>query len=238
MSSLARFVTPDNLMLATRHGAGPTSRRALNVVRFGIQNTLLMWGLHRRAAPAVPGRVSIITATYNRPALLAEAIDSVKSQTYGNWEQIVVSDGPDPRVDALVAQSGDERVRALHTSRFPVMGNYQRNVGLTHATGEYVLYVDDDNIIYPQCLEAMVGGFSDPSVGFVVCPIRYGTGIMHPLPDFRHNGIDLLNFMVRRDLVIRARGQNSRYSADFHLISKIARISNGLFLDTLIGHHR
>jgi glycosyltransferase involved in cell wall biosynthesis len=118
------------------------------------------------------------------------------------------------------------------------MGNYQRNLALTYATGEFVLYLDDDNIIYPNCLEDMTRGFSSTEVGYVVCPIRYGEGFVRPRPGFGHEEIDLLNFMIRRQLVVRAGGQNSRYSADYHLISDVARTSSGVFLETMIGHHR
>ena len=214
-------------------------RSAWRAARFAVQSyPLLAYVRFVRRAPAVPGRVTIITATYNRPEKLREAIESVRAQTYPHWEQIIVSDGPDPRVDALVASYGDARIRAFHTRRFAVMGNYQRNAALRHATGEYVLYLDDDNVIYPACLETMVGGFAGEDVGYVVCPIHYGTGVMSPTPSFRHEEIDLLNYMVRRSLVERVWGQTVRYSADYLLVRAVSRIARGVFLDTLIGHHR
>jgi glycosyltransferase involved in cell wall biosynthesis len=188
--------------------------------------------------PFEPGKVTIVTATYNRPHILKEAIESVRKQTYSNWEQIVVSDGRDPRVEALGATFNEPRLRVFNTRRFSVMGNYQRNYALKYATGEFVLYLDDDNIIYPQCLETMVKGFTADAVGYVVCPIHYGDGIMAPGESFRHEEIDLLNFMVRRKLVLKVWGQPIHYSADFRLIDKIRRISQGVFRDELIGHHR
>lgn len=214
-------------------------KSALRFLRFSARNyPLLAYVKYVRRAPVRPGVVTIITATYNRPQLLREAIESVRAQTYPNWEQIVVSDGPDSRVDALVACCGDPRIRAAHTSRFPVMGNYQRNYALRYATGEFILYLDDDNIIYPDCLRVMVGGFTSSDVGYVVSPIRYGDGLMRPSPGFKHEEIDLLNFMVRRRLVERVWGQNVRYSADYFLIRAVSRISEGAFLDEVVGHHR
>jgi cellulose synthase/poly-beta-1,6-N-acetylglucosamine synthase-like glycosyltransferase len=109
---------------------------------------------------------------------------------------------------------------------------------LRHASGEFVLYLDDDNIIYPNCLETMVAGFSGPDVGYVVCPIHYGTGVMRPTPLFKHEEIDLLNYMVRRPLVERVWGQSFRQSADYYLVRDVSRIAKGVFLETLIGHHR
>jgi glycosyltransferase involved in cell wall biosynthesis len=214
-------------------------RALVRAVRFGIRSyPLLAYVKYVRRAPIEPGKVSVLTPTYNRPQKLREAIESLLAQSYSNWEQIIVSDGPDPRVASVVASYADPRIRSFSTRRFPVMGNYQRNVALRHATGEFVLYLDDDNIIYPTCLETMVAGFTGPDVGYVVCPIHYGKGELKPTPAFKHREIDLLNYMVRRPLVERVWGQSFRWSADYFLIRDVSRISRGAFLDTFIGHHR
>jgi glycosyltransferase involved in cell wall biosynthesis len=214
-------------------------KSVLRFLRFAVRNyPLLAYVKYIRRAPVRPGVVTIVTATYNRPDLLRQAIESVRAQTYPHWEQIVVSDGPDPRVDDVVASYGDPRLRSVHTARLAVMGNYQRNYALRYATGEFVLYLDDDNVIYPDCLRVMVNGFTSDDVGYVVSPIRYGEGEMRPAPGFTHEEVDLLNYMVRRRLVERVWGQNVRYAADYFLIRAIARVSQGVFLDEVIGHHR
>ena len=214
-------------------------KSALRFLRFAVQSyPLLTYVKFFRHIPEHRGRVTIITPTYNRPQLLREAIESVLAQSYQEWEQVVVSDGHDPRVEALVASFGDPRIRYTYTYRFSVMGNYQRNYALKRATGEYVFYLDDDNVIYPECLRQMVAGFTSDDVGYVVSPIHYGKGLMCPTPNFRHQEIDLLNHMVRRRLVERVWGQTVRYSADYFLIRNVARISQGVFLDQVIGHHR
>src|SRR5688572_3726442 len=150
-------------------------RYGFRLTRFIFQNyPLIAYLRYLRPNPTAPGKVTIITATYNRPKALREAIGYVQAQTYQNWEQIIVSDGRDDRVPELVAEVGDPRIRCTHTRRFPTIGNYQKNYGLRYATGEFVLYFDDDNIIYPHCLETMVRGFSSDDIGYVICPIRFG----------------------------------------------------------------
>lgn len=199
----------------------------------------MLWLKYFDRRPVVKGRVSVLTATYNRPQTLAEAIASVQAQTYENWEQLVVSDGADPRVNALVRGLSDPRIRASHSLPCHTFGAYQRNCALRSAEGEFLMFLDDDNVIDPHCLATMVGGFDDPDVGFVVCPVRYGTnGIMRPRPDFKVQEIDTLNVMVRRELMVRVGGFGPRYSADFRMFDKVRRISRGRFLDTVIGHHR
>jgi cellulose synthase/poly-beta-1,6-N-acetylglucosamine synthase-like glycosyltransferase len=150
-----------------------------------------------------------------------------------------VSDGADARVDALVAGYGDPRIRAYRTRRVGWWGNHQRNSALKFATGELVLFLDDDNVLYPNCLETMVRAFSSPEIGYVVCPVRFGeSGILAPRPSFGAAEIDLLNYMVRRPLVERVWGQGARHAADFVLIDRIRRLSQGRFVDVIIGHHR
>jgi glycosyltransferase involved in cell wall biosynthesis len=187
----------------------------------------------------VSGRVSIITPTYRRLDGLREAIESVRAQEHADWEQLVVADGHDDRVRDLVGAIGDPRVSYHHTRPFHVVGNYQRNYALRFATGEFILYLDDDNVIYPHCLATMVGGFA-PETGYVVCGIHYGPErkVLQPEPGFRVQQIDTLNFMVRRELVERVGGYGANYSADFGLISRVASMARGNFLGGVVGHHR
>jgi glycosyltransferase involved in cell wall biosynthesis len=230
-----------------RERSGPRSesssvglRTMLRLARAYVERGVLFVCLrHVIRNPYVAGRVSVVTSTYDRPNVLRDAIDSVRRQTYRDWEHIVVSDGPDERVDALVAAYDDPRIRAYHTRRVGWWGNHQRNYALKFATGEFVLFVDDDNVIYPNCLETMVRGFSSPEIGYVVCPVRYGEDwILAPTPEFRVGEIDLLNYMARRRLVERVWGQGLRHWADFRVIDRIRRLSPGRFVDVIIGHHR
>src|SRR5688572_17516758 len=216
------------------------SRYGLRLMRFIVQNhPLIAYRRWVNPNPIVPGRVTVITATYNRPKELRAAIGYVRAQSYQNWEQIIVSDGPDPRVRALVAEFGDPRIHACYTNRFPTVGNYQKNYALRYATGEFVLYFDDDNIIFPHCLETMARGFISDDIGYVICPIQYGDKrrgaqdvvvVKHPKPGFRHREIDQLNYMIRRPLVERAWGLRFHGAADFLLINRVAGLSRGTYL--------
>lgn len=205
-----------------------------------MQNTALMIYLKTlRPRPTVRGKVTIVTATFRRPDALKEAIQSVRAQTYSNWEHIIVCDGRDRTVERLVQNIGDPRIRALSTWPFHIIGTYQKNYALLHADGEFVLYLDDDNVVEPHCLATMTAGFESDRIGYVVCPVRYGeSGIMAPKPDFKVQEIDTLNFMIRRDLVEKTWGWGPRYSADYRLIKKVSGMAPGTFLDVVIGHHR
>lgn len=99
--------------------------------------------------------VSAVIPTRNRPQLVCRAIASVLSQTYRNFEIIVVVDGPDvASVNAIHAlQEKCIQVIALPES---VGGSEARNTGVRHARGEWVAFLDDDDEWLPQKLEKQI----------------------------------------------------------------------------------
>lgn len=87
--------------------------------------------------------MTVVLITHNRHRLLAEAIRSVSDQDWPSWECIVVDDGSEPPVALPVA---DPRVRVV---RRPESGGpaAARNTGLRAATGRYVAFLDDDDVM-------------------------------------------------------------------------------------------
>ncbi len=99
--------------------------------------------------------VSIIVPTYNRPDMLKEALKSVFSQTYRNFEVIVVNDGGVDVMETIDPLNNEGKIIYLHHK--DNMGRSEaRNTGLKAARGKYIAYLDDD-IYYPNHLEILVG---------------------------------------------------------------------------------
>lgn len=99
--------------------------------------------------------VSVITPTLNRLSFLRRALDSLSSQTFEDWEAVVVVDGPSPELAAFVAGHPDPRVRLVQ--REETGGTAAaRNSGLEAARGRYVGLLDDDDIWLPAKLERQV----------------------------------------------------------------------------------
>lgn len=97
--------------------------------------------------------VSVVLPTYNRPALLSLALDSIIHQTYHHYECIVVNDHPCTRfqVDNIVAEKRDSRFKVIHN---PVStnGTATRNIGIKEAKGEIIAFLDDDDQWLPKYL--------------------------------------------------------------------------------------
>lgn len=101
------------------------------------------------SAPA-PRKVSILMATYNRRELLPRAIASILAQTMPAWELIIVNDGGDSVAD-IVSGFNDDRIiyrDAEHRSKGQAV-----NTAFSLSTGEYIAYLDDDDLWFPEHLE-------------------------------------------------------------------------------------
>lgn len=93
---------------------------------------------------------SVITPVYNRAALLRRTLQSVIAQNFGDFEIIVVDDGSTDG-SAEIAQGMDPRVHILQQSNQGP--GAARNLALKHATGEYVAFLDSDDLWFPWSLE-------------------------------------------------------------------------------------
>ena len=103
--------------------------------------------------------ISIITPTYNRRALLREAIESVRSQTSEHWEHLIIDDGSTDgsrkMVEALSAN--DSRIIWLPRDGEKKGANVCRNQGLRKSRGEYIVFLDSDDLLEQHCLEERLG---------------------------------------------------------------------------------
>jgi len=95
--------------------------------------------------------VSVIVPTHGRPEFLTQAIDSVLGQTVSLWECLVVDDhSPVPPLVPI-----DPRIRLIVRAENGGPGA-ARNTGLEHASGEYVVFLDDDDMLTPSRIEAVL----------------------------------------------------------------------------------
>ena len=100
--------------------------------------------------------VSIVVPTYNRAHLLPKAIESLRQQTWTDFEIVVVNDGSKDRTSEVVDQivALDSRVRGYEKPNGGVADTL--NFGFARARGRYVTWNSDDNFYHPQALERMV----------------------------------------------------------------------------------
>lgn len=105
-----------------------------------------------------PPTVSIVIPLFNREELVTETLASVQAQTYPYWEAMVVDDGSTDDSYAVVARMAeqDKRIKLLSRNREPKGAPTCRNIGIDRASGQYVIFLDSDDLMAPFCLEQRV----------------------------------------------------------------------------------
>jgi glycosyltransferase involved in cell wall biosynthesis len=100
--------------------------------------------------------VSIIVPAYNVASEIEDCIRSVQLQTYGQWELLVVNDGSKDNTAAVVENLAEEdsRIRLINQDNGGV--SKARNTGLSEAQGEYIAFLDGDDMWEPAFLEELL----------------------------------------------------------------------------------
>jgi glycosyltransferase involved in cell wall biosynthesis len=100
--------------------------------------------------------VSIIIPTYNRAHLIGETLDSIKNQTFTNWECIVVDDGSKDNIEELMDSYNaiDYRFRFISRPKSRSKGaNACRNFGYENSNGEIIIWLDSDDLFVSEHLQ-------------------------------------------------------------------------------------
>ena len=119
----------------------------------------------------VPGLVSIIMPSYNTGRFIAESIESVLAQSYTNWELLIVDDASTDNTDEVVADVKKrhcERSEAIHYFKNGCNRGaaYSRNLALREAKGEWIAFLDSDDLWLPEKLEKQLKFMNDNSYKF------------------------------------------------------------------------
>ncbi len=109
-------------------------------------------------------KVSIITPAYNAERTILETIESVQNQTFSDFELIIIDDGSKDRTLELVQSVKDERLTVFSYENGGVC--VARNRGISHATGEFIAFIDADDLWTPDKLELQLAALQQhPEAG-------------------------------------------------------------------------
>ena len=112
--------------------------------------------------------VTVYLPTRNRVALLRQAVESVRTQTFTDFELLIVDDGSDDATPEFLEDLAkcDQRVRTFRHDR-PCGPQRARNLALQHARGQFLTGLDDDDLMLPQRLESLLD--AEPQKHALVC---------------------------------------------------------------------
>ena len=116
------------------------------------------------------GLVSVVVPSYNGSQFIIETLQSVLNQTYSSLELIVVNDGSTDNSVELITALDDHRIQLITKENSGVSDS--RNVGLKASEGEFILFLDADDLIQPDFIEKAVEIFKkDVSIDFLTTEI-------------------------------------------------------------------
>ena len=138
---------------------------------------------------------SIVLPSFNRAHILLETIGSVLNQTYTNWELIVVDDGSSDDTKNIVSNIDDKRVKYIYQDNQE--RSAARNNGIKNAQGQYVCFLDSDDLFEPQHLQVLFDDISERDFPvellFTNCYyLNHGVKEKPELPELKDNSIKYL----------------------------------------------
>jgi glycosyltransferase involved in cell wall biosynthesis len=162
------------------------------------------------------GLVSVIIPTYNREVFLQEAIESIITQTYRPIECIVVDDGSTDKSKELVnnfIKRNDENLTVKYIYQQNSGSQAARNIGTAISSGEFIQYLDSDDLLYPDKIKKQVSFLQqNQEYDGVFGDWRMGTAFENKLIQsyakkdlitqlLSEHFIHTLSFLMRRSLV-------------------------------------
>lgn len=99
--------------------------------------------------------ISIIVPLYNKEFCIRNTIESILNQSYKNFELIIINDGSTDRSLHIVSNISDNRIRIINKTNEGVSAT--RNRGIKEAKGDYILFLDADDYLYPDGIQTLIG---------------------------------------------------------------------------------
>ena len=117
-------------------------------------------------------KISVVTAVYNRGDTIAQALRSIQSQTYGNWESIIQDGGSEDRTIEVIEQLANASTFFCSEADAGIYDALNR--GISRATGDVIgLMHSDDFFAHDRVLERVAEAMADPSVDGVYGDLQY-----------------------------------------------------------------
>jgi O-antigen biosynthesis protein len=168
-------IAPDRLAEAIRSEAGAEIDRHLREDGFEEASAAQLVrgvaaGPCRRSPVFGPDAplATVVVPTHNRPEKIGRCVDALLRMSYPNLEVVVVDNAPaDARTRRLIAERARRDGRLRYELEPVAGGSRARNAGIRAARGDIVAFTDDDVVVDPRWLSALVQGFADPRVSCV-----------------------------------------------------------------------
>ena len=204
--------------------------------------------------------VSIVIAAYNCGDFILETVSSVINQTFQNWELIIVDDCSNDDTPDKIATLNDNRITIIRLDKNSGLPATPRNIGIRAAKGEFIAFLDHDDVWSPDKLTVQVDWLrQDPESALISCPLiisspdkkynnskttnkrKYQSGYMHDKL-LQYNFIACSSVVVRASVIdeVGYFDEDPQVSAieDWDLWLRIAKRYKITFLPQTLGLYR
>ena len=180
-------------------------------------------------------KLSVVITTRNRKKDLLNCIRSLKKSYLHNinWELIVVDDNSTDGTEKLTMEDLSLKTGKIIHNRSQIMMVKARNLGIMNAAGDYILFVDDDNIVDPNMIHELID-FADKNITYGII----GPSMYYLKQNKKYMNYQIINFFTGRTLGVRDNSKKKVCESDgvpnVFLIRKKVFAECGLFDEALI----
>lgn len=213
-----------------------------------LQATMILSGsdgIEREA-----GLVSIIMPSYNTASFIEETIQSVLNQTYTNWELIIVDDCSTDNTDEVLENIKDSRIRYFKNDKNSGAA-VSRNKALCEARGQWIAYLDSDDLWMPEKLEKQIhfmetNGYAFSYTNYEEIDVNGNkTGVRVTGPKkitktgmFNYCWPGCLTVMFDANKIGLIQIEDIKKNNDYAMWLKVCRKANCYLLDEILGQYR
>lgn len=196
------------------------------------------------------GLVSIIMPSYNTAPYIEETIQSVLNQTYTNWELIIVDDCSNDSTDEVLDAIKDNRIRYFKNEKNSGAA-VSRNKALREAKGQWIAYLDSDDLWMPEKLEKQIKFMEENGYAFSYTNYEEidvdgnKTGVKVTGPKkitktgmFNYCWPGCLTVMYDANKIGLIQIENIKKNNDYAMWLKVCRKANCYLLDETLGKYR
>lgn len=202
------------------------------------------------AIERIEGLVSVIMPSYNTAPYIEETIQSVLNQTYTNWELIIVDDCSTDNTDEVLETIKDDRIRYFKNEKNSGAA-VSRNKALREAKGQWIAYLDSDDIWMPEKLEKQIRFMEENGYIFSYTNYEeidvdgYKTGVKVTGPKkitktgmFNYCWPGCLTVMYDANKIGLIQIEDIKKNNDYAMWLKVCRKADCYLLDEILGQYR
>ena len=181
--------------------------------------------------------VSVVVITKDRAKLLYDCIRSILNQTYENFELLIIDDGSTDNTEEVVRSFKDLRIRYVKKKSSGIPKS--RNIGVNEAKGEYIVIMDDDDLMMPNRIREQIDCLTEGSSGSYGGWIDQNSDLEHEYFPGGEHGYSQILFggkimlhpasMIKRDVLLQyPYDENYNFGTDYVMNLEVARAGHRL----------